>query len=92
MYVTLYMGHPVCTVTITSKFFVSLFRYSDYRDTVLSLMDDVTRLKFHGVIPGAPVGIGRNTAAAKKPKPCSDEMSTCTKTKNNDEQVLVTPL
>lgn len=64
-------------------------KYSDYRDTVLSLVADVSRLKFHGVIPGAPVGINRNLE--QQPlinKQCSEQMKNQSKT----EKVLVTPL
>jgi len=64
-------------------------KYSDYRDTVLSLVADVSRLKFHGVIPGAPVGINRNLE--QQPlinKQCSEQM----KNQSNTEKVLVTPL
>jgi len=64
-------------------------KYSDYRDTVLSLVADVSRLKFHGVIPGAPVGINRNLE--QQPlinTQCSEQMKNQSKT----EKVLVTPL
>ena len=70
------------------------FRYSDYRDTVLSLMADVSRMKFQGVIPGAPVGMTRNIDIFQQPKTminkqCSDQLKNLAK---NEEKVLVTPL
>ena len=57
-------------------------------------MADVSRLKFQGVIPGAPVGINRNQDILQNQqtlinKQCSDQL------KNQatpGEKVLVTPL
>ena len=63
------------------------YRYSDYRDTVLSLMADVSRLKFQGVIPGAPIGLNLNIEQPSI-KNCSEEL----KSKKETEKVLVTSL
>jgi len=62
-------------------------KYSDYRDTVLSLMADVSRLKFQGVIPGAPIGLNLNIEQPSI-KNCSEEL----KSKKETEKVLVTSL
>lgn len=55
-------------------------------------MADVSRLKFQGVIPGAPVGIIEQQTASSTPlvnKQCSEQLNKQPKTK---ETVLVTPL
>merc|ERR1711997_1132310 len=81
--------HPQDSTWSGSSVKVAGPKYSDYRDTVLSLVADVSRLKFHGVIPGAPVGINRNLE--QQPlinKQCSEQMKNQSKT----EKVLVTPL
>ena len=70
-----------CTILIIT------YRYSDYRDTVLSLMADVSRLKFQGVIPGAPIGLNLNIEQPSI-KNCSEEL----KSKKETEKVLVTSL
>ena len=68
-------------------------KYSDYRDTVLSLMADVSRLKFQGVIPGAPTGLNLNIVEAPSGGgngiKCSDQEL---KSKKETEKVLVTSL
>ena len=71
-----------------------LYRYSDYRDTVLSLMADVSRLKFQGVIPGAPVG---ECSGGRSPHVPHHVESTKSQYNKQDplqstEKVLVTPL
>lgn len=52
-------------------------------------MADVSRLKFQGVIPGAPVGINNTESAPLVNKQCSEQLNKQSKTK---ETVLVTPL
>jgi len=65
-------------------------KYSDYRDTVLSLMADVSRLKFQGVIPGAPTGLNLNIVEQPSGSiKCSDQEL---KSKKETEKVLVTSL
>ena len=66
----------------------NFFRYTDYRDTVLSLMADVSRLKFQGVIPGAPTG-GQSPNVEKSNSQCGSAKKDPLQ---STEKVLVTPL
>ena len=50
-------------------------------------MADVSRLKFQGVIPGAPIGLNLNIEQPSI-KNCSEEL----KSKKETEKVLVTSL
>lgn len=83
------LKHPQDNTWSGSKTMASVPRYSDYRDTVLSVMADVARLKFQGVIPGAPT-----TGVATELKEINEQklIDQQNKAAETPEKVLVTPL